>query len=98
MKIGMITTPNDKGQIVIPKRFRDALGIDTDSLLNLTLGDNRLYIDLVNEIYNKPQNNEAYLKVLRKTQGAWSGDSWGKNRKARRKIEIAASGRRKQAW
>ncbi len=44
MKIGSFTTPNDKGQIVIPKEMRDALSIDTNATLNIILAGKGIYI------------------------------------------------------
>lgn len=100
MKVGIITTPNSKGQIVIPKTVRDLLGITPNIPLNLIVRDNALHMYPVREINSDHKIlNTAFLKLLKKTQGAWADDkTWVKTRKKRRKIELEASKKRKQAW
>lgn len=49
MKVGFITEPNNKGQIVIPKEMRTALGIKPGTLLNLVARGSGLYIYPVND-------------------------------------------------
>ena len=46
----------------------------------------------------KNGRESPYADLLRKTQGAWAGDDWDKTRARRRKIELAASKKRKEAW
>lgn len=98
MKVGMIAKPNQKGQIVIPKEFRDVLGIDADVSLNLVLRGGGLYIYPVAEVITTIDSDDSYLKILEKTKGRWGGDTWNKARGKRRKIELSASKSRKQAW
>lgn len=98
MKIGTITQVNQKGQIVIPKKIRDDLGIDTNVLLNLVLRGKGMYIYPVDEIITKTEQENSYVKILQKTQGAWANDDWDKTRKRRRKIELKASEKRKKTW
>lgn len=43
-------------------------------------------------------STKTNLKILEKTQGAWAGDDWPETARKRRKIELAASRRRKAAW
>jgi len=98
MKIGTITKPNAKGQIVIPKKIRDKLGIDENVLLNIIEKDNGVYVHPVDEVTSKTELEMPYYKILEKTQGAWAGDNWPKTERRRRKIELAASRKRKKVW
>ena len=102
MNIGTITKPNAKGQVVIPKRFREELGINKDVLLNISLKGNGVYItpikSVIPDVYT---DSGSYLKLLEKTQGAWVSEDWNKYdrlEKKRRKIELKASELRKKAW
>lgn len=97
MKVGIIAKPNQKGQIVIPKRFREILGIDKNAWLNLVIRGRGIYIYPVAEVLLPVEGENAYLKVLEKTKGKWS-ENWQKLRKKRRAIELSASKRRKKAW
>ncbi|MBI4067270.1 AbrB/MazE/SpoVT family DNA-binding domain-containing protein [Candidatus Gottesmanbacteria bacterium] len=100
MNIGIIATPNQKGQIVIPKKYRDQLGITPHVPLNLIVKDNALHIYPIRGVETKPKISHAeFLKILKRTQGAWADDTtWDETRRRRRKIELAASERRKKAW
>lgn len=98
MKIGTIATPNKKGQVVIPKKMRDALGLNVDMPINLVLRDNGIYLYPVGEVINKVKSEDSYLKILSKTQGAWRGESWHKVRSQRKKLELKASNMRKPLW
>src|SRR6266699_1750450 len=100
MKIGKITTTNQKGQIVIPKKLREALQITNKVPLNLVLKDGGIYIHPISEVIT-PAEKESTLEILKKTQGAWKDadwDDWDKKEKKRRKIELAATRRNKKAW
>jgi len=98
MKIGNITTPNAKGQIVIPKAMRDALGIDTTTNVNLVLRGNGIYIYPIAQIVAKGETVSSYNKLLEKTQGAWAGDDWDITETKRRKIELKASKKMRKPW
>ena len=39
-----------------------------------------------------------FLEVLKNTAGSWGGDDWPKTEKRRKKIELAASRKRKRTW
>lgn len=101
MKVGIIAKTNQKGQIVIPKKFREALGINKDSLLNLIVRGNGIYIYPVDEVISfietKTKTENVYLKILEKTKGRWT-ENWNKLRKKRRSIELSASKKRKKVW
>ena len=95
MKVGIYTKPNQKGQIVIPKEFRKALGIDDQVLLHLVMRGNGIYLYPVVEVTGLAKSEDAYVKLLEKTQGTWGKGGRVGNK---RKLELAASRRRKQAW
>jgi AbrB family looped-hinge helix DNA binding protein len=97
MKIGTITKPNQKGQIVIPKEFRDELAIDSDTLLNLLVRGKGIYIYPVTEVVSTADSEDSYLNVLKRTQGKWNED-WKKIRAKRRSIELSAARKRKKIW
>ncbi len=97
MKVGTITKTNQKGQIVIPKRFRKLLGINPDDLLNLVIRGRGIYIYPITEIITSTEGESSYLKILEKTKGKCS-ENWGKLREKRRAIELSASKKRKKRW
>lgn len=99
MKVGLLTTPNNKGQIVIPKQLRKALGITSETSLNLVLRGGGIYIYPIDEVLTKLETESSFLAILEKTQGAWADDkSWEKTAKRRKKIEQASSLKRKKVW
>ena len=98
MKVGIITKPNDKGQIVIPKEIRDFLMINPNDPLNLMVRGGGIYIYPVDEVVTKNESESSYLNVLQKTQGRWDKENWTALRKKREKIETDASKRRRKSW
>ncbi len=98
MKVGTITKPNVKGQVVIPKEMRDSLGITTDMVLNLVLVGNGIYIYPITEILTKSDSDNSYLQLLAKTKGSWSDEDWDELPKTRSKFELKASQSRKNSW
>ena len=97
MKVGEITTTNEKGQLVIPKAMRDFLGIEPKTPLNLILRGEGIYLYPIEEVISRGERESSYLDTLLKTQGAWAGDDFTYLEK-RKKVEAAASKRRKQSW
>lgn len=74
MDIGVIAKTNSKGQIVIPKEYRDELGITEDMNLNIIIEGNSIVLVPVSEVYAEFDTNSAYLQVLRKTKVAGKKD------------------------
>jgi len=97
MKIGTIAQPNTKGQIVIPKKFRDALGIDTSVKLNILIQGNGLYLYPIDEVIAAKKPKEDYTSILQKTKGAWT-ENWNILTKKRRSLELSASQKRRRVW
>lgn len=101
MNIGTIVTPNTKGQIVIPKKIRNELDITPGKPFNVIASDGGIHIYPVSTVVTQEEQknkNELLSDILKSTQGAWAGDDWPKTEKRRRKIELEASRRRKNAW
>ena len=98
MKIGTVTSTNDKGQLVIPKEMRKALGIDSTVTLNMMLTGKGIYIYPVEEFITKADTESSYLKLLEKTKGAWSNEDWDEIDIKRSEIELKASESRKNRW
>lgn len=98
MNLSTITKPNTKGQIVIPKKFREELSIDETVYLNVTLKGNGVFISPLGKTPSTLDSRKISLEVLKKTAGSWGGDGWEETDKKRREIELLASKRRKKAW
>lgn len=99
MKVGVITQPNKKGQIVIPQSMRKALKIADNSVLNMVMRGSGIYIYPVDEVITSSEKENAYIKILSKTKGTWSDEKLDiKKDDKRKKKELAASKRRKQTW
>ena len=100
MKIGIITRPNKKGQVVIPKKIRDELYITENTPLNLVLRDNGIYIYPIEKIIPKTNKDESFAEILIRTRGAWGKPSKEeiKREKQRHRLEILSSKKNKNAW
>ncbi len=98
MNIGTIVTPNTKGQIVIPQWIRNNLGITAETSLQVIQAGQSVVLHPIVSVVRKIDSNEAFQAILNRTRGSWAGDDWGKTRERRKKIELAASKRRKLAW
>ena len=75
MKVGTITTTNQKGQIVIPQKIREQLGIYPNSVLNLIPTGDGIYLYPVEEVITKAERENSYLEVLKKTKGTWEKEN-----------------------
>lgn len=102
MNIGTIVTPNTKGQIVIPKSIRDQLNITKDTALHIrTIGDDVIIQPVVDVVVRSDvrTKNALLLEILKKTAGAWKNDKeWPKVEAKRRKTELRATIKNKNAW
>ena len=96
MKVGTITTPNQKGQVVIPQNYRKLLGISQHTPLNILVRGGGLYLYPVKEALTFVEEESSYLEVLERTQGTWKGDASVSNTK-KKKTELKASFKRKQS-
>ena len=98
MKVGKVTKATGKGQIVIPKEYRDILHVSEGTPLHISLKGQGIYIQPVKEIIHQEERDDSYLKILEKTQGAWAKDAKAidEQLKQRRKIELAESKKRKE--
>lgn len=96
MKLVNIVETNQKGQVVIPKNFRDQLGIDPGDSLEITLFDNHLCLAPVTEVITKHSQESSLADLLTKTQGTWGTAHQQADQK--RKLELKASDKRKKAW
>src|SRR6266536_486665 len=98
MKVGTFTTTNNKGQIVIPKEMREALGINSQVTLNMRVVGNGIYIYPGEEFITKAEAESSYQQLLEKTKGTWADEDWDEVEAKRSKIELEASKARKQRW
>ena len=96
--VGVITTPNSKGQVVIPKKIRDELDISEKTPLNIVVSDGEIHISPVGRIVKTAEASKDFLRILNMTKGAWAGDNWPETERKQRKIEIAATERAKKKW
>ena len=64
MNIGIITKPNQKGQIVIPQQYRQALDINQNIWLNLVLKKNRITIYPIKELIAPVKSEDNYYYIL----------------------------------
>jgi AbrB family looped-hinge helix DNA binding protein len=100
MNIGHFTTPNTKGQIVLPKSIRDALGITERVTLNIRIVGDGVYIQPVTHAMSPAEYEGSYLNLLSKTKGAWSEQTPDEKKRMTNKtlMEISASKKRKKLW
>lgn len=104
MNLGNIVEPNEKGQIVIPKKIRDELNINENTPLNMIVRDEAIHLYLITDVTTRAEaeiSHRKLLAVLEKTRGAWANEDWAaydKKEKERRKIELKAAKRMKKAW
>ena len=86
--LDVIVKPMERGQITLPMKFRQKLGISKDTLLNVTLEGDRVVIiplkkmigDLSSSVIKPKIVKEKYLELLRR----FKGDLWSKQDEAER--------------
>lgn len=101
MNLGTIVIPNSKGQIVIPYMIRKSLGIGADTPLQMMLSGQSIVLHPIEGVVRRGDSqDEIFAEILRRTAGAWGpATEEDKRRETRRKrIEQAASRKRKKAW
>jgi|SRR3990167_576157 len=98
MNLGVITQTNDKGQLVVPKSYRDALGINPGIPLQILLKSDGFYVRMIENIITKNTGSNLYLTLLDNTAGSWADDNWDDTASKRKSIEKKASISRKKIW
>lgn len=99
MNLGIIVTPNTKGQIVIPQKLRGSLGITPETPLQISLVGEAILIQPIRAIITTKDTGAALQELLKKTAGSWAGDDWPKTEKRRKQIELESAKKRKtQSW
>ncbi len=101
MKMSIVTTPNTKGQIVIPQTMRQSLSITPQTLLNITLSGNGIHVYPISDVIHTLNQDTSYAHILTKTNGAWGAqtkvESKRNQQKKRQEINHAQN-RKKTAW
>ncbi|MBU2591867.1 AbrB/MazE/SpoVT family DNA-binding domain-containing protein [Patescibacteria group bacterium] len=97
MKIGIIVTPNEKGQVVIPKKIREELGIKATTPLNLLVSSGGVFLSPISQVFSDLEQENSYPELLEKTKGSWSGENF-KFVKERRKLELKTAEKGKKEW
>lgn len=78
--------PFSKGQITLPKDYREYLGINDTSWLKLFLFDNKIIVQPVKE--EKPKISlKDYLKMLPKIKGTFGVELEKENKQIRKELE-----------
>ncbi len=95
MNLYTIANTNTKGQLVIPQKMRNELGIDPDKYLKISLVDTGIFIQPITSIKTNLGDKAHYLNTLKKTQGSWKKDEPSSQK---RELELKASQKRKQTW
>src|SRR3989338_3683948 len=101
MNVGNLVMPNTKGQVVIPSKIRKQLGITPEVPLRFTvMGSGIFVLPMTVSPKNLSTDNRAVLEVLKRTRGAWGPETAEEKRLEvkRRKLELAASKRARDAW
>ena len=101
MNFGIITYPNAKGQIVIPKKFRDKLAITPKTPVHINTTDHYLTIQPIINTQTIITDPSGYLEILKKTQGAWANENWAeydRTEKKRGLLESKAIKKLKRSW
>ncbi len=98
MNLTTIASTNQKGQIVIPYKLRQKLNITTNTKLVIRQQGQAVLLQPIKEVVLRADLEDSYLNLLKKTQGAWQGDSWSNSRKKRKDLEKKASQKRKKQW
>jgi AbrB family looped-hinge helix DNA binding protein len=89
MDIGVITQVNTKGQIVIPKKYREKAGISTGAHLKIQYTENGILITNLN-IQNDTESlrKEHFLKTLERTAGAWGPETEEEKQDRKKRLRL----------
>lgn len=101
MQISTLTKPNIKGQIVIPKKLRDKLGISHETTIEIIEQGRGFFVAPVSGYSVRASDgNKAWLEVLKRTQGAWGPETAEekKHRLAMERRERLAVKKMREAW
>lgn len=99
MNITTIAISNAKGQIVIPKKFRDYLRIKKGGAVNLTLREKYFMVEPILGVVTDTNQSQLFDEILRKTKGTWAGDDWPETEKKRHEFGLAESKKaREEEW
>ena len=100
MKSTTISYTNKKGQIVIPKEYRDQLEINEEIALLLKFMGNSIVISPIESISTRADKESSYSDILAKTKGKWGKTDSKQLKKIRQKnsLELKASKERRKAW
>lgn len=98
MKIGKVVNSNSKGQIVIPKEYRELFGIVEDSILTITPKETGLFIQPIQSVVPKVPSKTLYSEILAATVGSWNRTYKKTQDTNKRKLELKASIKRKKTW
>jgi bifunctional DNA-binding transcriptional regulator/antitoxin component of YhaV-PrlF toxin-antitoxin module len=100
MDIGTIVTPNIKGQVVIPWRIREQLGITTQTPFQVVVNGQGIMFYPVQGVVRKGELTSGVLtRILDETRGVWVKDrTYGKHQARRTRRELVASNKRRKAW
>lgn len=100
MNVGNFTTPTARGQIVIPAAMRKTLGINEDTVLQIKVVGEGIYLQPAQIMPKLQGDNGALLAVLQRVKGSWGPETPAEKRlvKAQRKLELTATKRSKTAW
>ena len=95
-----IVRSNAKGQIVIPKEFRDILGVIEESDLKISILENSIIITPVTGYITAEDDMELYKNLLEISKGAWGKVSKKDNLLEidRKNFEINESKKAKNLW
>ena len=98
MILGNLITPNSKGQVVIPQKIREQLGIDEESVLQIFSAGGGVVIYPIESVERKIEGKSSYLDVLEATAGSWVGDDWDATAAKRAGIEKNKTEKAKKTW
>jgi bifunctional DNA-binding transcriptional regulator/antitoxin component of YhaV-PrlF toxin-antitoxin module len=97
MNMYTIAIPNSKGQVVIPKKFRDELKMKKDQPLQVSVFLDGIYLKPIERIVTGFDDRKAYIEYMKTIQGSWANDE--DDREERRQVELKAAKKiREEKW